>query len=239
MTAARFDLGCSPVVFDAERYAILTRRGHRLQSLLDGTAEPRDLAERYFIRCIRDNADYDSHQCLEAEAWRQMIERRAFERLNPPLAPGLTWVRPDELQPGIALMSDPTNPLLVTRGLGVEHRDLYGPRHDYRLAPQFAWRRADAGWWRQVLNLGTGLLEEFSPKSPPVQEALDEPPREMLFVWQESPDDELLISDADTGETLHIPPNHVAHNATWRVHPYELLRVQFWAGQPVWVWGPV
>ncbi len=38
MSVNRFDLGCSPVVFDLDTFAILTRRGHRLEALLDGTA---------------------------------------------------------------------------------------------------------------------------------------------------------------------------------------------------------
>jgi hypothetical protein len=169
-----------------------------------------------------------------------LLERREFERVNPSLTPGLTWVRPDELQPGVILLADRANPLLFTRGLGTDYRRQLGqPYHEYRLGPQFPWRRADAGWWRLVLNLRSGVLEEFSPETPPTMEACDEPPREMVFVWQDSPDDELLVSDANTGETFYIPPNQVAQNATWRVNPYELLRVQFWAGQPVWVWGPV
>ncbi|MFO0798548.1 MAG: hypothetical protein U0804_13815 [Gemmataceae bacterium] len=258
----RFDLGCSPVVFDTEKYTLISQSGHRLQALLGGTVSPRHLGESYFVRCIREDADYDSHQCLEAEAWRKMIERREFELLNPPPGPGRTWVRPHELQPGVVLTADPARPLLLTRGVGVEYRG--HPHVEYRLARQFPWRRADHdGWWRQVLNLSTGKLEEFAPppaRSPtdlgikwqPVRDpwgldlpdrrwattALNDPPRPMFFVWQNSPDDEMLITDADTGETFHIPPNQVASGATWRVHPYTPVRVQFWDGRPVWVWGP-
>ncbi len=189
---------------------------------------------------MREDADYDSHQCLEAEAWRQLLERHEFERVTPSPTPGLTWVRPDELQPGIILLADRANPLLFTRGLGTDYRYQVGyPHQEYRLGPQFSWRRENTGVWRQVLNLRTGDLEEFSPRTPPMMEACDEPAREMMFDWQDSPDDELLISDADTGESYYIPPNQVAHNAAWRMHPSDLLRVQFWASQPVWVWGPV
>ena len=69
--------------------------------------------------------------------------------------------------------------------------------------------------------------------------ALDEPPHELLFVGQASPDDEMFVSDPSSGETFRMPPNQVAHNAAWQVYPYTLVRVQFSAGQPVWVWGGV
>jgi len=264
VTAGRFDLGCSPIVFDAEQYATLTRTGHRLQALLDGSTPPRDLNEGYFVRCVKEDADYDSHQCLEADAWRKMVERREFERLNPPPAAGQTWVRLYEPQPGVMLSSDGGGPLLFTCGLGVAYRGEPGhPHREYRLAPQFPWRRGD-GYFRQVLNLTTNELQEFTMPSvhskrhraksmeeyrrgswalmPDWQQAVaavDEPPREMLYVWRDPQDGEVLIADMDMGETFHIPPNQVAYNASWSMHPYDLLRVQFWGGQPVWVWGPV
>ena len=49
----------------------------------------------------------------------------------------------------------------------------------------------------------------------------------------------MFVSDPSSGETFRMPPNQVAHNAAWQVYPYTLVRVQFSAGQPVWVWGGV
>lgn len=60
-------------------YIILARQGCRLTALLDGTVSPRTRGEEYFLRCIRDDADYDSHQSLEADAWRQFVERRKYD----------------------------------------------------------------------------------------------------------------------------------------------------------------
>lgn len=95
-------------------------------------------------------------------------------------------------------------------------------------------KRRRATTWEEVRDPWNLELPERRRALP----ALDEPPREMLYVWRSSHDDDTLIADADTGETFYVPPNQVAHNAMWGRHDYELLRVQFWAGQPVWIWGP-
>jgi hypothetical protein len=70
-TTAAFEFSCSTLPFDATAYRILTRQGHHLDALLRGTAAPCSRDESYFIECVREGADYDSHQCLEADAWGQ------------------------------------------------------------------------------------------------------------------------------------------------------------------------
>lgn len=67
---------------------------------------------------------------------------------------------------------------------------------------------------------------------------MDEPPRELLYVWWDAPDDDMLLTDADTAETFHLPPNQIAEQAVWRVFPHTPMRVQCWADRPVWVCGP-
>ena len=240
-----FEFGCSTLPFAEPYYWILTRHGRHLEALLRGTALPwsreagliRALTEEYFIRCIRENADADSHQCLEAEAWRQLIERREFERRNPPPKPNRTWVRAWEIRPGMILFPEGRPVLLVNPAATSELRARGGPV-SYRNAPDLPWHDGRQRW-HLAADLTTRARKEFTFDEKALHEAADGLGRVMTYVWRDGPDDDMSILDADTNATYHFPPDRVSGDihAPGGLHGYESVRVQWWEGEPVWVWG--
>jgi hypothetical protein len=236
-TTPAFEFGCSPLPFDAMDYWILTHQGSHLEALLRGATIPRSGNEHYFIRCIREDADYDSHQCLEADAWRKWVERRAFEARHPSPSPNRTWIRTHELRNGMILLRT-EGPLLLETISG--HR-VRGGWVEYRNATDLPWRRfCGDGWWRAVTNLATRVRSEVYIPDGELLEAAAGLDRVMTYIWRDHPDSDMLVLDPDTDQTYFIPSNRVSGDAyqPGKLHPDQPIRVQWWEGEPVWVWGP-
>lgn len=224
-----------------EDYLLLTRRGHRLQALLDGTATPRDLNEGYFIRCVQEDADSHSHQCVEAEAWRQMLERRRFERRHPPPGAGRVLVRWWELRGGMILSQVDVGDVLVNCPHRVELRGR-GFAVEYRVGPEFPWRSFAMTTHRHLTtDLQTGERREMVAHKKDVFTVRDDPDHLLSYIDRAGPDGDVRLHDADAAMPYLIPADRVSHDLTAAGPRYEfdLVRVAWWDGQPQWVRGPV
>lgn len=236
-----FEFACSTLPFDAEAYRILSRQGNHLDELLSGTVLPRTRREEYFIRCVREGADYDSHQCVEADAWGQLEERRRFEAEHPPPSPNRTWIREWELREGMILLLDDSSAVLLStpkREVQIENMEM-----KYRNRPDLPWhlgKLQEEGWWRLVTSLQTRKQSERFMTKDEVFEVADGMNREMNFLWWNGPDDEMLVQDPDTMNTFFIPPSRVSWDfLSVPVHTESQIRVQWWGGEPLWAWGAV
>jgi hypothetical protein len=235
-TKPAFEFGCSLLPFDAMEYWILTRQGLRLDALLHGAVTPHSRNECYFLRCIREDADYDSHQCLEAEAWRKWIERRAFEAEHPAPQPNRTWIRTCELREGMILLRAAKPVLLETTSSNRARRE---PREHSNAVKQPRRPCDEHGAWRSVTDLATGARSEIYVSKGEMHQVADGFDRVMTYIWRDNLNDDLLVLDPATEQTMFLPMRRVSHDAEepGRLHSEQPIRVQWWEGEPVWVWG--
>jgi hypothetical protein len=132
----------------------------------------------------------------------------------------------------------PEGPALL--GTASHHR-LRGTRAEYRNATDLPWHRLseDGRWWA-VTNLATRVRSEVYVGAGELLQAADGHDRGMTYLWRADRESDLLILDPDTDETYSIPPDRVSSDAyeTGSLNPGQPIRVQWWEGEPVWVWGP-
>jgi len=237
---APFDFGCSQLPFDAEAYVILARRGRRLDSLIRGAADPSTDSEDYFIRCVRYGADYDSHQCLAADAWGQLVERRRFEDEHRSPDRQQTWLRGWELRAGMILLLPGQTELLLTESAPeIRIRD---NSVEYRNRTSLPWHGSDLsedGQWWVATSLRAKEQPEVLIRRNAIITAADGGTRIMTFLYWNG-DDDMLIQDNESHDTFFVPADRVSWDflAVWPQNVDSQIRVQWWDGAPIWVWGP-
>jgi hypothetical protein len=124
-----------------------------------------------------------------------------------------------------------------------------GQRSEWRFAGDMPWHAlysGDIDHLKLVSDLGTGRRFELRVDEGEIVEVLDTPDRVMTCVWWNAPDEEMLIRDDESNQTYFIPPERVSSDIGESNQLYFIgvgeadtpVRVQWWEGRPLWVWGP-
>jgi len=235
-----FEFDCSQLPFDAETYMILARQGRRLDLLIRGCADPSTDSEDYFVRCVRHDADYDSHQCLAADAWRQLVERRRFEAEHCSPDRQRAWLRGWELRAGMILLLPGRTELLLTKSapeICIQDNSVY-----YRNRTNLPWHGSyfsEGGQYWEATSLRAKRQSEVLIHRDEIIMAVDGGTRIVTFLdWNGS--DDMLIRDNESHDTFFIPTDRVSWDflAVWPQNVDSQIRVQWWDGAPIWAWGP-
>jgi hypothetical protein len=111
---------------------------------------------------------------------------------------------------------------------------------EYRNATNLPWHgfSEDGRWWA-VTDLSAREGSEIYVRDTELLQAADGLDRVMTCI-RRGPDGDMLVLDPATDETYFLAASRVSSDACepgWlkRGQP---IRVQWWQGEPVWVWGP-